>query len=105
MIRRCETLDFPGSKPNRLVSGRCQKCDPRGLAADLDGLQPKPEGIVVYKKYQSAFFGTTLATELNLRQIDTLVIWWSQYFRLCTGLCVGCYVLRLSSYGRGRSLW
>ncbi|RMX87004.1 hypothetical protein D0869_02674 [Hortaea werneckii] len=78
-----------------------QEGDPRGLAADLDDLQPKPEGIVVYKKYQSAFFGTTLATELYLRQTDTLVIWWSQYFRLCTGLCVGCYVSRFSSCACG----
>lgn len=51
--------------PNHLVC--VAESDPRGLAADLDGLQPKPEDIVVYKKYQSAFFGTTLATELNVR--------------------------------------
>lgn len=65
MTRRCETLDFSGSMPNHLVC--VAESDPRGLAADLDGLQPKPEDIVVYKKYQSAFFGTTLATELNVR--------------------------------------
>ncbi|KAI7337903.1 hypothetical protein KC315_g2040 [Hortaea werneckii] len=71
-----------------------QKDDPRGLAADLDGLQPKPEDIVVYKKYPSAFFGTTLATELILRQIDTLVI-----CGVSTSGCVRASALDAMCYG------
>lgn len=41
--------------------------DERGLAAYLDGLEPQPRDPVVVKKYASAFFGTTLATELQVR--------------------------------------
>lgn len=40
--------------------------DSRGLAADLDGLSPAKGDTVVVKKYASAFFGTTLATELSV---------------------------------------
>ncbi|KAK7751892.1 hypothetical protein SLS62_006193 [Diatrype stigma] len=49
--------------------------DPRGLAKCLDGLEPDEErDTVVVKKYASAFFGTTLATELQVLNVDTLVI-------------------------------
>ncbi|KAI0481297.1 putative N-carbamoylsarcosine amidase [Xylariaceae sp. FL0804] len=48
--------------------------DARGLAACLDGLEPAPGDTVVSKKYASAFFGTALATELRVLNVDTLVI-------------------------------
>ncbi len=40
--------------------------DPRGLAANLEGLEPAANDTVVVKKYASAFFGTTLATSLHV---------------------------------------
>lgn len=43
-----------------------KKGDPRGLSACLDGLEPSKGDPVVVKKYASAFFGTTLATELSV---------------------------------------
>lgn len=43
-----------------------QAGDTRGLAAELEGLEPTAGDIVVTKKYPSGFFGTTLATELNV---------------------------------------
>jgi nicotinamidase-related amidase len=43
-----------------------QKGDPRGFAAYVDGIEPKPEETTVVKKYASAFFGTSLATDLQV---------------------------------------
>lgn len=51
-----------------------QKGDPRGLDAMVEGLEPLPTDVVIKKKYVSAFFGTSLATELRLLGVDTLVI-------------------------------
>ncbi|OQV04032.1 hypothetical protein CLAIMM_08983 [Cladophialophora immunda] len=48
--------------------------DPRGLADCVDGLAPQRGDVVVVKKYASAFFGTSLASELQCLKIDTLVI-------------------------------
>ena len=55
--------------------------DGRGLDGVVEGLEPrigrKGEGgdeWVVKKKYPSAFFGTTLATDLYVRGVDT--VWW-----------------------------
>lgn len=48
--------------------------DTRGLAEDLEGLSPKEGDTVVVKKYASAFFGTSLATELQVLNVDTVVI-------------------------------
>ncbi|KAJ5917956.1 hypothetical protein N7454_010331 [Penicillium verhagenii] len=48
--------------------------DKRGLADYMDGLEPAIGDTVVVKKYASAFFGTTLATELQTLNVDTLVI-------------------------------
>ncbi|EMR65498.1 putative isochorismatase hydrolase protein [Eutypa lata UCREL1] len=48
--------------------------DGRGLANCLDGLEPDDRDTVVTKKYASAFFGTALATELQVLNVDTLVI-------------------------------
>lgn len=41
--------------------------DTRGFAACLEGLEPTKEDTVVVKKYASAFFGTSLATSLQVR--------------------------------------
>jgi len=51
-----------------------QDGDNRGLDATLPGLEPGPEDLVVLKRNPSAFFGTTLATDLHLLNVDTLVI-------------------------------
>ncbi|KAI6083513.1 putative N-carbamoylsarcosine amidase [Hypoxylon rubiginosum] len=48
--------------------------DPRGLAACLEGLEPAGGDTVVVKKYASAFFGTSLASSLQVMNVDTLVI-------------------------------
>lgn len=48
--------------------------DKRGLSDWMDGLSPEVNDTVITKKYVSAFFGTSLATELGLLGVDTLVI-------------------------------
>jgi maleamate amidohydrolase len=44
------------------------------LGAFVDGLLPEPGDVVVTKQYASSFFGTSLASTLTARGIDTLVI-------------------------------
>lgn len=51
-----------------------QKGDTRGLDAYMKGLEPQADEEVVVKKQPSAFFGTTLAADLHLLNVDTLVI-------------------------------
>ncbi|KAG4433489.1 hypothetical protein IFR05_011027 [Cadophora sp. M221] len=51
-----------------------QKGDARGLDAFMEGLEPDEGDTVIVKKYASAFFGTTLASELQVLGVDTLVI-------------------------------
>lgn len=51
-----------------------QKGDGRGLDAFMEGLEPQEEETMIVKKYASAFFGTTLASELQTLGVDTLVI-------------------------------
>jgi len=51
-----------------------QDGDTRGLDALMLGLEPQPEDVLVLKRNPSAFFGTTLSTELRLLNVDTLVI-------------------------------
>lgn len=51
-----------------------QDGDPRGLDALMPGLEPEADDTVVLKRNPSAFFGTNLATELQLLNVDTLVI-------------------------------
>ncbi|CZR58244.1 uncharacterized protein PAC_08135 [Phialocephala subalpina] len=51
-----------------------QKGDTRGFDAYVDGLVPEPQDTIVTKKMPSAFFGTTLAADLHLLNVDTLVI-------------------------------
>lgn len=50
--------------------------DERRLGDWMPGLVPDARhgDRVIAKKYPSAFFGTTLATELNLRNVDTVVL-------------------------------
>lgn len=51
-----------------------QDGDTRGLDALIPGLEPEPSDVLVLKRNPSAFFGTTLSTELRLLNVDTLVI-------------------------------
>jgi len=51
-----------------------QRGDARGLDACVEGLEPGETDTVVVKKYASAFFGTSLASELQGLNVDTLVI-------------------------------
>lgn len=51
-----------------------QDGDTRGLDALMPGLEPTSTETVILKRNPSAFFGTTLATELHLLGVDTLVI-------------------------------
>jgi len=50
--------------------------DTRGLGGWVEGLVPDVKGgeVVLPKKMPSAFFGTTLASELHVAGVDTLVI-------------------------------
>jgi len=54
------------------------RCFERGLHPDLTGfvagLDPLPAETVITKQYASAFFGTSLASTLTARGIDTLLI-------------------------------
>lgn len=51
-----------------------QKGDSRGLDAFMPGLEPLEGETIIVKKYASAFFGTTLSSELQTLNVDTLVI-------------------------------
>jgi maleamate amidohydrolase len=44
------------------------------FAAIPDAIAPRSDELVITKHYASAFFGTTLASDLAARRIDTLVI-------------------------------
>lgn len=46
--------------------------DQRGLAECIEGLKPQQGEVVVVKKYASAFFGTSLASELQVRRLSQL---------------------------------
>lgn len=52
-----------------------QKGDTRGFDKTAEGLEPKVEDgeVIVKKKYPSGFFGTTLATELTVRDVHCLL--------------------------------
>jgi len=51
-----------------------QDGDERGMDAWLPGLEAEKDETVVFKKNPSAFFATTLSTELQLLQVDTIVL-------------------------------
>lgn len=48
--------------------------DTRGLSDWVEGLVPREGELVIKKKYPSAFFGTTLATDLRVMGADTVVL-------------------------------
>lgn len=48
--------------------------DRRGLGDWVDGLVPEKNELVIKKKYASAFFGTSLATDLRVMGADTVVL-------------------------------
>lgn len=48
--------------------------DRRGLGDWVDGLVPEKGEMVIKKKYASAFFGTSLATDLRVMGADTVVL-------------------------------
>ena len=51
-----------------------QAGDKRGFDGWMDELEPSVGDTVITKKYASAFFGTCLASDLHVLNIDTLVI-------------------------------
>jgi nicotinamidase-related amidase len=55
---------------------RARACFDRGnpLAEFGEGLAPVPGEVVVTKQYASAFFGTSLASTLTARGVDTLIV-------------------------------
>jgi len=46
-----------------------QKGDARGLNAYLEGLEPADQDVVIVKRYPSAFFGTTMSSELQVCRV------------------------------------
>jgi nicotinamidase-related amidase len=71
-----------------------QDGDTRGMDAWLLGLEPEPRDTVIFKKNPSAFFGTTLSTELQLMNVDTLVL-----CGVSTSGCVRATTLDAMCYG------
>ncbi|KIV77633.1 hypothetical protein PV11_09421 [Exophiala sideris] len=80
--------------------------DSRGLSECLEGLEPQQGEVVVVKKYASAFFGTSLASELQVRrspllrdQADDVLVpkrrhagdMRGQHFGVCEGNYTGRY--------------
>jgi len=51
-----------------------QQGDTRGFDKPMEGLEPAAGDTIIVKKFASAFFGTTLASQLHHLNIDTLVI-------------------------------
>jgi maleamate amidohydrolase len=47
---------------------------PGDLGEFADGLEPRPEEVVIVKQYASAFFGTSLAATLTAARVDTVAI-------------------------------
>lgn len=97
------------------------KGDSRGLAHYVDGLEPQQGDVVVVKKYASAFFGTSLASELQVRlspleQSDVayranLVFerrhthnMWGEHFRLCESDYLGRHAAWFQTNGESSYL-
>ncbi|ETN38352.1 uncharacterized protein HMPREF1541_06387 [Cyphellophora europaea CBS 101466] len=68
--------------------------DTRGLANWLPGLEPAESDVLVTKRYPSAFFGTALATDLQVLGVDTLVI-----CGVSTSGCIRATVLDAMQHG------
>lgn len=64
------------------------------LARITAPLTPEPGEPVIRKKYASAFFGTTLATDLRLRRCDTVIV-----IGLSTSGCVRATVVDAMQHG------
>lgn len=71
-----------------------QKGDARALHEHMDGLSPASNDIIVTKQYASAFFGTSLASSLNVLGVDTVVI-----AGVSTSGCVRATALDAMQYG------
>lgn len=79
---------FEKAKPLRaFVKGR-------KTAEFAQGLEPRPDEIVVSKQYPSAFFGTSLAPTLTARGIDSVIL-----TGLTTSGCVRASCVDSMSYG------
>lgn len=59
-----------------------------------DGLEPRPDEIVITKQYPSAFFGTSLASTLTANGIDSVIL-----TGLTTSGCVRASCVDSMSYG------
>lgn len=71
-----------------------KKGDNRGFDRWVEGLIPQKREAVIKKKYPSSFFGTDLATRLNVLRVDTLVI-----CGVSTSGCVRASTLDAMQYG------
>ncbi len=76
-----------------------KKGDSRGYYSWMDGLVPLSDGegndeLVIRKKYPSAFFGTSLATDLHVLGADTVVL-----CGVSTSGCVRASTLDAMQYG------
>lgn len=49
-------------------------CEGSPFAEFIDGLAPRPDELLVTKKYASAFFGTSLNSYLNSLKVDTVIL-------------------------------
>ena len=68
--------------------------DKRGYDGWLDGLAPAADELLLRKKYPSAFFATTLATDLAVLGADTVVL-----CGVSTSGCVRASTLDAMQYG------
>ncbi|KAJ1324200.1 maleamate amidohydrolase [Microdochium nivale] len=68
--------------------------DGRGLGGWLEGLEPERGDLVVKKKYASAFFGTSLSSDLAVLGADTVVL-----CGVSTSGCVRASTLDAMQYG------
>jgi maleamate amidohydrolase len=66
----------------------------RKTAEFAEGLEPRPDEIVVSKQYPSAFFGTSLAPTLTSRGVDSVIL-----TGLTTSGCVRASCVDSMSYG------
>lgn len=72
----------------------------KGMGEWMPGLEPAERDIVIKKKYPSGFFGTTLATDLLVKGIDTVVIG-----GVSTSGCVRASALDAMQYGFRPMVW
>jgi nicotinamidase-related amidase len=68
--------------------------DTRGFDKYVEGLEPAKGDLMIKKKYPSAFFGTTLSTDLTVMKADTVVL-----CGVSTSGCVRASTLDAMQYG------